>query len=356
MYKAIEVGVWLSAESALKIDSSHYGAGLVRPTTEEVKALNEEQKAALLPFVNGRLLTVETPDWVGVLVAIDKELKKAKELAQELERDIERERARYREFLSSIEKGYYDFGTLKPRADLERYYAPNWSKNDSEAQELYAKIQKTIEEQRKEIVARADAELRYEDTDRRLAILALARVEKTGTIWDPEPKNAIEHQRREAEENTRRMEEEHKARVAEQRRLLVEAGALANTLERFDEGVLPDEERDFYLGMELFRPFAKFPKFQPLTEADVQHTEHCDKYEEDIKFKSEPYQGPYDVEQWDRLKTIRLVAKDCGDTEVSVRRHEGYCDFCGSNFTERFSVKVKQTFAGEDYELVLALD
>ena len=164
---------------------------------------------------------------------------------------------------------------------------------------------------------------------------------------------AVEEAEREVERLRAAIATEKERVKTEHRRL--ERGLLTdygtpNQVERFDAGVLPDEEFERVAKKALFTTFDGFPVYTPLTDGDVDHVEACD--EADAKFRSDSYDGPLDAEEFDTLKRLRAVAPQ--GVEVEVREHTGYCRYCDAE-AKRLSVRVTIEFAGCSYQRSYAL-
>lgn len=127
------------------------------------------------------------------------------------------------------------------------------------------------------------------------------------------------------------------------------AHASSNALERFDAGVLPENELEAVLETVLFEPFSRLEPFAPLEECDV--IAECGCEADEVKFNSLAYEDDLTAEQWEALKRVQSIAEKVQNRGmITLRDHVGYQDgFTGADDPEirRLGIRVTIEFAGE---------
>lgn len=125
-------------------------------------------------------------------------------------------------------------------------------------------------------------------------------------------------------EVARQVRDEAQARIQASIRAVLTDYAPA-LIERFDAGVLPQDELKDALQGGLLAPFAAFASYDPLTGADLSE----DAYENDCcTFSAEDVEdGQYEAtaEQWDAIKRFRRMA-EAHKCTATVRLHTGTFD------------------------------
>lgn len=341
----------------------------VEPVDIDPSTLSEEQRALLSsltrPAERGELANatgVRTYDGVNVQLhlleptakEVQAQLQAAlQEIASkraEREQKINEEKDNYRAALQAIENGsWFEAGTFPPKVRkgivrYDRLYAPNYSANDDEARELYDRAVKMERKAWNEAVRQADATLQPDDRDLRLRLLQAVSSADQQELCP----NARRFADEEREQREREKQAEQERRKAELRRLIDEEG-LPDQLERFDAGVLPSEELKLLVKRVLFEAFDQFTRYLRLKADDIDHDEDC--FDHEPKFTSSPAES-LTAAQWNTLQEIRAAAPK--DAVVEARRSMAWCGNCSED-NERYWARVTRSFAGEDYQIALAL-
>jgi len=133
---------------------------------------------------------------------------------------------------------------------------------------------------------------------------------------------------------------------ADERKLLDLRGT-ANQLERYEAGLLPDDELFALARTVLFAPFAGFRRWVKLAPADLMHRRGC---HGDVTFTTRAAPD-LNSEEWAMFKTIRDVVFEANDNvlrehhtsgDVSIVEHVGTCAVCGAQvFARAASVRVE---------------
>jgi hypothetical protein len=172
-------------------------------------------------------LTVTTPDWPGVIAALDAVAESDRARRLEREADIARERESYRQLLALAT--VYEAGL--PLKLLRPAYCPNYGKGDDEAERLWREVQTKNQNERATKILAADAALGDEPAAHvtpdgvseaaRLVLDAAQVYRDSRYVQDPVPPraNAImaekkrQDQERAAAEKVREESLEHDART-----------------------------------------------------------------------------------------------------------------------------------------------
>jgi hypothetical protein len=133
-------------------------------------------------------------------------------------------------------------------------------------------------------------------------------------------------------------------------RKLLELRGTASQLERYDAGLLPDDELFALARTVLFAPFAGFRRWVKLAPADLMHRRGC---HGDVAFETRSAPD-LNAEEWAMFKTIRDVVFEANDNvlrehhtsgDVSIVEHAGTCAVCGAQVFAR-SASVRIEWAG----------
>lgn len=345
--RLMQINIHLSSERALELGLTQWGDGTVAPNEDQLRQLSAAERKALGGYVLGGgarwvgTLHVQSADWSGVVTALREKMREEHQAKEKRERELTEHRATLEAFLRAGK--FYDPETL------ERFEFPFYGySNDPRTVELNQEIKDTAENQFRQFVLEADAKLTREDKEGREKVLTAA---KKALHPLPTPR-AIEFERLEREE-TRMAEEAEKEMNEHAIRTLLEVAAPA-LVERFDAGVLPEEELTPIVEDHLFKMFdypTKFARYQLLEEDDIEHLGGCPGFP---KFKSEPYGGTFAQDEWTRL--IEVEEKAPEDAAVEVREHRAWCGDCLGDITKRYSIRVSRSFAGKVYHRAFALN
>jgi hypothetical protein len=339
---------------------------LVAPTPEQLAALSPEQRAKLSKYVDTASrydsdLGVAAPGWGGVVAAIDAVIAREHKDAAERETNIETERASYRAILASGR--YYEPGSMPPKAiqhDVPWKTAPNYSKNDPEAQRLWAQIEQGRAAERRRMILEADAALSYDVVNGQLSqrildVLEASRVwSGPRTVQDPVPERAQAFSERHNQELTAKAKAQRETNESAIRAIIAEHGS-ASDIERHDAGVLPSAEREELIARVLFAPLADLSLYDEVSEQEVADECECDV--DDVRFSASTVEQPeLSSEQFVRLKAVRAAAPE--GAIVQVREHVGYergRDGADEPEIRRMGVRVTVEFAGEKYRQEYAI-
>jgi len=285
----------------------------------------------------------------GVRAELDRLLQKRREKVAERTKNMEAEKDSYREQIRHLEQGsYYQPGLpLKRAVDYFWPSSPNYGRHDPEAQALWSRVGELRKAEAIRILMAIDADLSRDDSETRAALF------REVNYWGPREAvipNAVLFAQQDREAAKRQEREEAEQQRRQLRALIAEHGT-EEQLERFDAGVLPDDEQDDIARKKLFGVFDAAP-FQKLTEDDIEHEEGCAR-DGDEAFGSE-VATELSAEAWAALKRLRAQAPE--DATIEARRHDGWCRDCGGTSAPRWSARVKRTVAGRSYRQSYALD
>jgi len=358
--ETLQINTHLHAVTALSLGLTEHGKGHVAPTAAELLALTSEQRTELARYVTRatlcNYLELSAPGWAGVIEAIDAIIEKKRAEAEDRERCIERERESFRGLLTSGR--YYEAGL--PLREITAY-GPNYSRDDPEAQRLWAAVEAARRAERARIILEADAALAYA-TDAESSGKPSPEIRRVleaaqrwvgggkGYAFDPIPARAVEFEAR-----ARAEDEAAKAQIADgtrrlERGLLTDYGTV-DQVERYDAGVLPADEFVRVAKARLFAPLVDFATYARLDVSDVEHSDEC--YEGKVKFRSEEYTGPLSADQWARLQELRTAVPE--GAAVELREHTAYCSSCDEIAT-RLGARVTIEWAGEKYAREYSVD
>ncbi len=160
----------------------------------------------------------------------------------------------------------------------------------------------------------------------------------------------------EAEREVERLRAEAKRVRQEQRRAIVVGQGTEEQLERFDAGVLPNDEFVALAEQQLFAPFEGLAAYVPLVESDLDHVEDCQgDPEDDVRFgSSEADRSEWDADEWAGIKRVRAVAEPVSGATSQVREHRAHCRQCQAELY-RYGVRVSIEYAGERYDREFAI-
>lgn len=193
----IVINTNLSVAAALALGETEHGWLLVTPNREQLADLSTSEREALKPFVgdgekpkySGSSLTVSLPGWLGVVEALRAQISEVAAEKAAKEAKIRAEIECYTEILAAPRQ--YEPGLpLRPAHSVR---APNYSRYDAKAKELWAEIERRCEIERRAIVQDADLALvdelaevdgRYVESDQVKAVIAAARGFKDGRFQD----------------------------------------------------------------------------------------------------------------------------------------------------------------------------
>jgi len=159
----------------------------------------------------------------------------------------------------------------------------------------------------------------------------------------------------EAEEEIARLKlvkkiaEEAKAKTARAQIRDVLGAKSSDALERFDAGVLPEDELAEIVSEHVFAPLSGFRGYDEITEQEVAHECECDV--DDVRFSTTDYGGPLEADEWATLKAIRAAAPH--GAKVVVREHVGYQhghDESDDPEVRRKSIRVTAEFGGRAWK------
>jgi hypothetical protein len=356
----IQIKTWLSTKAALLCGSTQAGEILVTPTAEQIMALSEADRVALAKHTVGavpaRSINVDRPGWDGLLAGLVAARAETERMAAERDANIENERTAYRVALALLEaREYYD-DSLPPttRDDVRFCYAPNYASHDDEARRLWEQVERVLHAEKRRLISEADAALGSDPQSHVVGSGKDAAIDEATALvlrctqYAPTPRaTAIA----ELAKRTRADASEAAERTnREAHRALLEQHGSPDQSERYDAGVLPEEEFDRVAKSVLFAPLGECATYQSLADADVTHTDDC--CEDRVKFASDEYTGPLDADEFSRLKEIHAKAPE-GAT-VEIREHTGSCRSCEAEI-RRLGVRVSIVWAGDEYRREFAI-
>jgi len=130
-----------------------------------------------------------------------------------------------------------------------------------------------------------------------------------------------------------------------------------NQKSRFAAGRLPEKEILEVRKTELFPQH--FPKYQFLTQKDIDCGDRHYDHTPISKFTSSEYKGEVSAEAWDQYESIKKeVLASCPEAKIEIREHQGWCaaDECPGKVTYRYSVRCSVTWAGHELIQNYAID
>jgi len=133
-------------------------------------------------------------------------------------------------------------------------------------------------------------------------------------------------------------------------RVLLELHGTVNQTERYEAGLLPDDELFALARVVLFSSFGDFRRWVKLAPADLMHRRGC---HGDVTFATQPAPD-LNAEEWAFYKTIIDAAADANETllrryrtscDVSIVDHIGTCVVCGAKVSAK-AASVRIEWAG----------
>lgn len=162
-----------------------------------------------------------------------------------------------------------------------------------------------------------------------------------------------------------RLNEEAKRRDA--KATAIRAWGTPDQVERYEAGVLPDEEALALIRDRVFAPLSSFPRYQTIDKADVRKASYANRDEETlgttIDFEAEDT-AEFSARRWAAFKAIKLAAETCtklntfeaAETVQLVGRvHRGGFEEASAWLIERYSAKVTIVWQGWKFSREYAL-
>lgn len=352
----LQIATNLSASGALAHGSTEHGYLLVAPTSEQIQALPEEQRAQLAQYVapehgDARAdLRVHQPGWPGVVDALVQAAERHASEAAERARKIAGEKEQLR---SHIAVGrYYELGSMPPVL-ADYHWPPNYSKGDPEAEQLWQQLEAAKAAQRDQMIREADAVLSYDLVNGELSSQIRAVRSAAGNAATLAPRAQSFVQRLVAEQVAAAKAKEA-AKEAAYAALVAEHGS-PDQLERLEAGVLPEPELTELVERVVFAPLDSCAEYDEISEQEV--AQECECALDAVRFSSRNADAPkLTAEQFSRFKAIRAASP--ADATISVREHIGYAKhMSGADDPEvsRLGVRVTIEFAGSRHSREYAI-
>jgi hypothetical protein len=295
-------------------------------------------------------LELKLPGWDGVVDALRRKTARALEEAAKQAAARAAEKAAIMRGIELLQKNeYFKQNSMPPTSEII-VCSPSYGHDDAECKRLFQQFSGLKQEWRARLIREADAAIDpktcTEESRKRASDVRSAGRGQPPYVDTPNADACLALAR----------ERESAARAAEATKnreqtiaLLEELGA-PDQIERYNAGVLPEEEFERLAKTKLFAGI-DVPLYSSLTDRDVTHVDYCDGR---VKFKSEEYKDSLTAAQWASLKALRAAVPE--GALVELREHSGYCVETGCDeVVTRLGARVTIEWAGDSYTREYAL-